>query len=82
MGHHNEQEANNADNINLQNLKAENNATVNISQTDGVGSFRFMIIHQLMVLFILFHRRFLECSTLYIYLRHPVKFCFNSIFIF
>lgn len=37
MGHHNEQEANNADNLNLQNLKAENSATVNISQTDGVG---------------------------------------------
>lgn len=56
MGHHNEQEPNNADNLNLQNLKAENNATVNISQTDGVGSFRLMIIHQLMGFFILFYQ--------------------------
>lgn len=82
MGHHNEQEPNNADNVNLQNLKAENSATVNISKTDGVGSFRFMIIGQLMALCVLFHRRFLECSTLYTCLRHPIKFCFNSIFIF
>lgn len=54
MGHHNEQEPNYADHLNLQHLKAENNTNVNISQTDGFLNFTFMIIHQLMVWFIYF----------------------------
>lgn len=49
-------EPNNADHHNLQYLKAENNTTVNISQTNGVLNFRSVIIHQRMGLFILFHR--------------------------
>lgn len=82
MGHHNEQEPNNAHHLNLQNLKAENNTTVNISQTDVVLNFRLTKIHQLMVLFIFFIGDVKNVAYSTVYFRHPVKICFNLAFIF